>query len=140
MKTKSYSQLQTVMNSIRVIMIPPRTSRLSLLVYLLEINLNGQKQQSRNEHEAPTPHLFYRVASETFNIGNICFSIKIALAAPKIIYLDTYKIYFNALYYGHSIKGNNKYSERTGKIASSVLKLYSSYTGPWLLAEFSRIG
>ena len=48
--------------------------------------------------------------------------------------------FFNALSNGHSVKGENKYPEIMGKIASSVLKLSSSYTNPYLLAEFSRIG
>ena len=60
------------------------------------------------------------------------FSFKIALAALKLIYLDTYKIFFNTLTHGHSIKGDNQDSERTGTISSN-------YTDLYLLAEFSRI-
>ena len=74
-----------------------------------------------------------------FDITNF-FIIKIALAAHKLMYLDTYIIYFNALSYGHLVKGNSKYSERTSTITSSVLNFSPSYTGPSLLAEFSRIG
>ena len=75
-----------------------------------------------------------------FNIANFFSSLKIALAALKILYLDTYRIFFNALsFFLRSVKGKNKYSERTGIIASAVIKLYSSYTGPNLLAEFSQI-
>ena len=75
-----------------------------------------------------------------FDIANFFSSVKIALAALKLMYLDTYNIFFNALSYGRSVKGNNQDPERMGTIASSVLKLSSSYTDPYLLAEFSRIG
>ena len=68
------------------------------------------------------------------------FSVKIALATPKIMYLGAHGIFFNALSYGHSVVGNNQDSERTGTIASYVLKLSSSCTDPSLLAKFSRIG
>ena len=68
-------------------------------------------------------HLIYffvqrlkRLASQIF------FERKIVLAAAKIIYIDTYTIFFNALSYGHSVKGNNQDLERTGPIASSVIK------------------
>ena len=74
-----------------------------------------------------------------FDIANFFSSVKIALAAPKIMHLDTYRIFFNALSNGHSVKGNNQDSDRTDKTASSVLKLSSSYTDPYLLAEFNRI-
>ena len=68
------------------------------------------------------------------------FSIKIALAAPKMMCLDTYRIFIDALLYRHSVKGNNQDPEITGTIASSVLNLPSGYTDLYLLAEFSRIG
>ena len=67
------------------------------------------------------------------------FSVKFALAAPKIMYLDTYIIFFNALSNGLSVKGNNQDSEITGTMESSVLNLSSSYTDPYLLSEFRRI-
>ena len=69
-----------------------------------------------------------------------CLSVKISLAAPKILYLDTYRTFFNALSYTHSVKGVNQYSGRTGTISSAVLKLSSSYTDPFGLSEFSRLG
>ena len=56
------------------------------------------------------------------------------------MYLDTYKIFFNPISYGHSVLGNNQDLEITSTITSSVLKLYSSYKDPYLLAEFSQIG
>ena len=75
-----------------------------------------------------------------FNIANFVLSVKIALSGLKIMYFDTYKIFLNTLSYERSVKGNNQDSERTGTISSSVLKLSSIYTGPYLLAEFSQIG
>ena len=83
---------------------------------------------------------FFCRASETFNIANIFFSVKISLTAPKIMYLDTYKIFFNALLCRHLVKYKNKDSERTGTILSTVIKLSLSYTDPYLLAEFIQIG
>ena len=71
-----------------------------------------------------------------FDIANF-LSVKIALAALKLMYLDTYKIFSNALPYERSVKGNNQDSERRGTITLAVLKLSSSYTGPYLIAEFS---
>ena len=67
-------------------------------------------------------------ASETFDIANIFPSAKIALAAPKKTNLDTYRIFFNALSYRHSVKSINRDSERMGTIASKLkkIKLYSS--------------
>ena len=44
--------------------------------------------------------------SETFNITNSFSSVKNALAAPKIMNLDTYAIFSNALSYARSVKGN----------------------------------
>ena len=66
--------------------------------------------------------------------------VKIALAAPKVFYFDTYTIFFNALSYGRSVEGKNKDSEIMGTIALAVLELSLSYTDPYLLAEFRRIG
>ena len=56
-------------------------------------------------------------------------SIKIALAAPKIIYLENFKK-ISFLSYGHSIKGINQGSKITVTNASVVLKLSASYTDP----------
>ena len=67
---QSCSFLSTVMTSIRLIMIPPSTSCLYLLVYLSKINLHGWRQRRRTDHKAPTPHLFLCGASETFDIAN----------------------------------------------------------------------
>ena len=75
-----------------------------------------------------------------FDIANFFSSVKIALAALKLTYLDTYRIFFNALLYGRPVKGKNQDSEITGTIASSVTSLFLSYTEPYLLAEFNRIG
>ena len=52
------------------------------------------------------------------------FSVKIALAAPKIIYLVTYEIFFNELAYANLVKGVDQHAERTDTIASTILKLY----------------
>ena len=73
-----------------------------------------------------------------FDIANFFSSEKIALAAPKIMYLGTYRIFYNALSYARSVKGNDQDAEGTGTIASTVLKLSSSCTDPFGLAEFSR--
>ena len=64
------------------------------------------------------------------------FSIKIALAAPTIMYLVTYKTFFNALSYAHSVKGYKKDSEITDTIGSKFLKLSSSHTDHFRLAKF----
>ena len=69
---------------------------------------------------------FFGGASKTFDIANIFSSVKIALAAPKNMNLDTYRIFFNALSYRHSVKSKNRDSERMGTIASKFIKLYSS--------------
>ena len=45
--------------------------------------------------------------SSTLNYLNI-FSTKIALDSPKIMYLVTYKIFYNALMYARSVKVNNQ--------------------------------
>ena len=92
-----------------------------------------------NEYEAPRPCLFCCGEFKCFDIANFVSSVKIAFAAHKIVYLDTYNIFFHALSYVCSVNCYNQDSERTGKIASSVLKLYSSYTGPSLLAEFRKM-
>ena len=52
--------------------------------------------------------LFFHRAFEKFNIAN-SFCVKIALAAPNIMHLDTYE-FFNKLAYAHSVKGNNQHS------------------------------
>ena len=70
----------------------------------------------------------------------LTFFCKISLTALKLMYLGTYGIFFNLLSYRHSVTGNNRYLERTGTISSLVITLYSSYTDPYLLAEFSQIG
>ena len=106
MKIQSCSLLLTVMTSIRVIISPSSTSRLFLLGYLSEINLTGWSQLRRTDHEAPCFIFFFRGASETFDIANFFSGVKIALAAPIIMYLDTYTIFFSALSYGHSVKGS----------------------------------
>ena len=93
-----------------------------------------------NGHDAPTPCLFFCKAFEIFDMANFFSSVKIALAVLQLMYLGTHRIFFNTLYYGRSVKGNHRDSERTGKIAPSVLKLSSSFTDPYLLAEFSLIG
>ena len=41
-----------------------------------------------------------------FDVANF-FSVKIVLAALKLMYLDTYN-FFNGILYGHSKKGKNK--------------------------------
>ena len=48
-----------------------------------------------------------------FDIANFIFSVKNPLAAPKIMYLDTYNIFFNELTYARSVNGNNKNEEGT---------------------------
>ena len=60
------------------------------------------------------PHLFFfRGSFEIFDIANFFSSVKIALAALKLMYLDTYRIFFNALSYGHSVKDKTRiYKER----------------------------
>ena len=50
-----------------------------------------------------------------FYIANF-LSVKISLDAPKIMFLDTYEIFFNALLYGRSVKGNNQDPEITSTI------------------------
>ena len=85
------------------------------------------------------PHIYFAERSKRSTSLNV-FCVKITSFAPKILYLDTYRIYSSALPYKHSVKGDNHYLERTGKIASSVLNLSSSYVYPYLLSEFSRIG
>ena len=62
------------------------------------------------------------------------------LAALKTMYLETYGIFSNAFLYARSVKVNNKDVEITSTIASAVIKVYSSYTDPFGIAEFSRIG
>ena len=89
------------------------------------------------EQEAPTPRLFFCVAFKTFNIANFFSSIKSILAAPKIMFLDIFRISFNELMSTHLVRGNNQHAKGTGTIASAVLKLSLSYTDPFLLAEFS---
>ena len=48
---------------------------------------------------------------------SLTFSVKITLAAPKIMYLDTYTIFFNELVYGRTVKGDNQHAEVTGTTA-----------------------
>ena len=94
----------------------------------------------KTENEAPAPYLFFLGVSETFNIVNYFPSIRTDLAAPKIMYIDTYRIFFIDLSYGYSVKGKNQDSEKMVTIASAVPKLSLGYTDPYLLAEFSQIG
>ena len=82
---------------------------------------------------------FFCGVSETFVIANYFSRVKLSLATPKTMYLDTFK-FSNALSYAHSVKGYNRDVERTSTIASSVIKLSSSYTYQFLPAGFSRIG
>ena len=56
------------------------------------------------------------------------------------MHLDTYTIFFNALSYAHSVKGDNFDAERTRTVVSAVLKLSSSYIDPFGLAKFRKIG
>ena len=56
------------------------------------------------------------------------------------MYLDTYNIFFLALSDRHPVKFNNLDSKIKFTISSSVIKSFSSYTGPSLLGEFRRIG
>ena len=79
------------------------------------------------------------IASETFDTADSFSSVKIALAAPKKLYPDTYEIFFNSLSYARSIKWNDQNSERTSAITSAVLKLSPSCTDSFLLAKFSQI-
>ena len=43
-----------------------------------------------------------------FDTTSFFSGVKIALAALKLMYLDTYRIFFNALSYGHSVKDKTK--------------------------------
>ena len=45
------------------------------------------------------------------------FSVKIALAALKVVYLAPYRIFFNSLLYGRPVERKNQDPERTGTIA-----------------------
>ena len=90
------------------------------------------------EQEAPKLVSFLAERSEC-STPIMFLGIKIALDSPKTMYLDTYIIFFNSLSYENSVKGKNQDSEITGIITSKVLKLSSSYTNQYLLAEFSRI-
>ena len=72
-----------------------------------------------------------------FDIANYFSSVKIALAALKIVYLDTYNIFFNAFPSRRSEKYNNKDDERTVTLSSLVHNLSLSYTDPSLISEFS---
>ena len=68
------------------------------------------------EHQARgtnTSYLF--LAFKTFDISNF-FCINFALAAPEIMYIDTYNIFYSAISCGYSVKGCNQDSERTGII------------------------
>ena len=140
MKIQSCSLLVDVMTSLQVIIIPLGTSRLSFLVYLSEINIDRWRQQRRTQNDSPTPHLFFRGVSKTFDINNSFFKCKNRRAAPKTMCFDTCQIFVHALSCAHSVEGNNQYEERTITIASTVLRLSSSYTDPFLIAVFSRIG
>ena len=83
---------------------------------------------------------FFFEERSKFSTSLTFFGIKIALASPKIMYLDTYQNKFNALTYNRSVKVINQHAEVTGTIKSLVLKISSCYTEPFRLAEFSRIG
>ena len=41
-------------------------------------------------------------------IANFFSSVKIALAVLKLMYIETYQIYFNYLSHGHSVKYKKK--------------------------------
>ena len=123
MKIQSCSLLVTGMNSLRVIMIPPITLHLSFLVYLSIINLAGFRQRGRTDHEAPTPCLFFCVASKTFDIANSFSSVKTSLPAPKIMYLDTYRTFINAILCERPVKVTIKMQ----KVLSQPYRQFLSY-------------
>ena len=87
-------------------------------------------------------HLIYFFTEHSKPSTSLIFfsNVKIALAVPQILCLYSYEKNSNALLYGISVKGKNQDQERTVTIASSVFRLSSNYTGPFLLAELSRIG
>ena len=64
------------------------------------------------DHEPPTPHLFFCGTFKIFGIATFFSSVKIALTALKLMYVDTYKIYLNTLSCWRSVKYNNKDSEQ----------------------------
>ena len=82
--------------------------------------------------------LFFHGAFETFDIANF-FCIKIALDAPKTLYLETCTKFSHALSYAHSVHNNNQAAEGNSIIAPAVHKLSSSYTDPFGLAEFRQM-
>ena len=58
------------------------------------------------------------------------------VAAPKIMFLDTYLILYYKLVYNFSVKGNKYYAKIMGFPASNVIRLSSSCTVHYLVAEF----
>ena len=63
-------------------------------------------------------HLVYFFAKCSKCLTSLTFfSVKTALAPPKIMYLDTERIFSNALSFEHSVKGNNQDAEFTVTIA-----------------------
>ena len=62
--------------------------------------------------------------------------MEIFLVSPEIMLLETYKIFFKELTFMHLVTANNKNLKIMGTILSAVIKLSSSYTDPFLQAEF----
>ena len=91
------------------------------------------------ENEAPTPCMF---SAESFKslISLTCFSGKLDLASPKIIFLEIYLLLYSELMSALPVKDNNQHAKRTGSLSSNVIKLDSIYTGWQTVSEFSRFG
>ena len=94
----------------------------------------GSKRGRSMRHQ----HIFSFFLERSKRLISLTVSIvKIALAAPRIMYLDTYNTFFYAVSYRRLVKSKNQDSEITGTIASAIIKLSLSYTGTYLQAEFS---
>ena len=82
-------------------------------------------------------HLFSFYVEHLESLKLLTFlSVKTDLAAPIIMFLDPYLISYSELVYINPVKVINKYAKITVLIASEVIRLYSSYTVPYLVAEF----
>ena len=71
-----------LVTSIRVMFIPLRASRLSLLGYLIEIYFDGWSYLRSADHEAPTPRLFSVERSKRSTSLNV-FRVKSSLLHLK---------------------------------------------------------
>ena len=63
---------------------------------------------------------------EAFNVDDLFLIIKMDLAAPIIMFLDTNLILYNELTYICSVMGKNQHAKITILMASEVLNLSSS--------------